>query len=107
MGVSTPAPLNERPAMIAQTWSMHSPAATCERCEPLASGPRAGVVIAAGEFPIGHVVQQGRQLDDEQIGPFLAADPQGRTAALARCETSRGPSLRRRAAPSHGRRFFG
>ena len=77
MGVATPAPLNDKSAMIRSTCAISgSPAPS--RFEPGPRGRRASHLIAIGEFPIGDVVQQGRQFDNIQIGPFFVGQiPRG------------------------------
>jgi len=51
-----------------------------ECCEPIAGGTGAGIVVAAGEFPVGDIVQERGELDDEEIGLFLAGDGEGDVA---------------------------
>ena len=75
--MGTPAPLNDRPAMICAD-VVDQCRLGLVRLEPLAGRPRPGRVVAAGELPVGHVVQQRRQFHDDQVGPFLAANRQGR-----------------------------
>lgn len=45
-----------------------------QRFEPSAGGAGAGVMIAAGEFPIGDVVEEGGKFDEEEVGLLLAGE---------------------------------
>ena len=48
-----------------------------ERGQPLLRHFRADRGVAAMRFPVGNVVEQGSQFDDEQIGRFGLADSLG------------------------------